>query len=59
MMVAAHNYDLRAAQQQGLRVAFVSRPTEYRPGQTTDLAPESAWDVAAADFEDLACALGV
>jgi len=29
MMVAAHNYDLRAAQQQGLRTAFVPRPSEY------------------------------
>ena len=58
MMVAAHNYDLRAAQQQGLRTAFVPRPTEYGPGQTTDLAPEGAWDLVVADLEDLARALG-
>ena len=58
MMVAAHNYDLRAAQQQGLRTAFVPRPTEYGPGQTTDLAPEGTWDLVVADLEDLARALG-
>ena len=58
MLVAAHNYDLRAAQAQGLRTAFVRRPTEYGPGQTTDLAPESDWDVVARDFVDLAERLG-
>ncbi len=58
MMVAAHNYDLRAAHEQGLRTAFVPRPTEYGLRQTTDLAPEGAWDLVAADFEDLARALG-
>jgi 2-haloacid dehalogenase len=54
MMVAAHNYDLRAAQAQGLRTAFISRPTEYGPQQTTDLAPDGPWDVVAGDLEDLA-----
>ncbi|HZP37807.1 MAG TPA: haloacid dehalogenase type II [Methylomirabilota bacterium] len=58
MMVAAHNYDLRAAQAQGLRTAFVPRPTEYGPGQTTDLAPEGEWDVVARDLLDLAGQLG-
>jgi 2-haloacid dehalogenase len=58
MMVAAHNYDLAAARAAGLRTAFVPRPTEYGPGQTTDLAPEQAWDVVARDVEDLAAALG-
>jgi 2-haloacid dehalogenase len=58
MMVAAHNYDLAAARSHGMRTAFVPRPTEYGPGQTTDLAPESDWDVVAKDVEDLARALG-
>ena len=58
MIVAAHNYDLRAAQGQGLHTAFVARPTEYGPAQTTDLAPEGAWDVVAKDFLDLATRLG-
>jgi 2-haloacid dehalogenase len=54
MMVAAHNYDLAAARACGLRTAFVPRPTEHGPGQTTDLVPEANWDVVAADFLDLA-----
>ena len=58
MMVAAHNYDLAAARSQGLRTAFLPRPTEYGPGQTTDLEPESDWDVIAKDLEDLAEELG-
>jgi len=58
MMVAAHNYDLRAARGEGLRTAFVPRPLEYGPGQTTDLAPEDDWDVVARDFLDLAARLG-
>ena len=58
MMVAAHNYDLRAARASGMRTAFIPRPTEHGPGQTTDLAPEDHWDVVAKDLEDLARALG-
>lgn len=58
MMVAAHNYDLAAARAEGMRTAFLPRPTEYGPGQTTDLRPESDWDVVAKDIEDLAQALG-
>lgn len=40
MMVAAHNGDLKAAKAQGLATAFVPRPTEYGPEQTTDLAAD-------------------
>ena len=58
MMVAAHNYDLRAARAEGMRTAFIPRPTEYGPGQTTDLTPDDTWDVIAKDVEDLAAALG-
>ena len=58
MMVAAHNYDLRAAQAEGMRTAFVRRPTEHGPGQTTDLDPEGDWDVVAKSVEDLAAAIG-
>jgi len=58
MMVAAHNYDLAAARALGMRTAFVPRPTEYGPAQTTDLAAESDWDVVVKDVEDLARALG-
>ena len=54
MMVAAHNDDLHAARAAGLITAFVPRPTEHGPGQTTDLTPEAAWEIIAADFHDLA-----
>ena len=49
-MVAAHNGDLLAAQAVGLRTAFVPRPAEHGPGQTTDLAPAGDYDVVARDF---------
>ena len=58
MMVAAHNYDLGAAQALGLRTAFVPRPLEYGPGQTTDLVAEGKWDVVVDSVEELAAALG-
>jgi 2-haloacid dehalogenase len=54
MLVAAHNYDLRAARSHGMRTAFVPRPQEYGPGQTSDLEPEEDWDVVARDFGQLA-----
>ena len=59
MMVAAHNGDLAAAAACGLRTAFVARPREHGPGQTTDLRAEVDVDVDAADFLALADALGV
>jgi 2-haloacid dehalogenase len=58
MMVAAHNPDLVAARACGLRTAFVARPSEHGPGQTTDLTPEHAFDVVASDFADLAHRMG-
>jgi 2-haloacid dehalogenase len=58
MMVAAHNDDLVAAGAVGLMTAFVPRPSEQGPGQTTDLRAEGAYDVVATDFVDLARALG-
>jgi 2-haloacid dehalogenase len=58
MMVAAHNYDLRAARSHGMLTAFVARPTEYGPHQRTDLMAEDDWDVVAKDFVELATKLG-
>lgn len=54
VMVAAHNDDLFAAREAGLKTAFVARPNEHGPNQTTDLEPESNWDWIATDFLDLA-----
>lgn len=58
MLVAAHNSDLLAAAKCGYRTAFVCRPTEYGPNQSTDLAAEHAFDIVAQDFLDLADQLG-
>jgi len=58
MLVAAHNYDLDAAQTLGFRTAFVPRPLEYGPGHTTDLVAEGKWDVVVDSVEGLAAALG-
>jgi 2-haloacid dehalogenase len=58
MMVAAHNGDLVAAAGCGLRTAFVPRPTEYGPNQTSELTPEHDFDLVARDFIDLARQLG-
>lgn len=57
MMVAAHNGDLLAAQKAGFRTAFVLRPTEYGPSQTTDLVAADGLDIVARDFIDLATKL--
>ncbi|NBD31332.1 MAG: haloacid dehalogenase type II [Alphaproteobacteria bacterium] len=57
MMVAAHNDDLAAARAAGLRTAFVARPTEHGPDQTSDMAPSADWDLVVPDFEALASRL--
>ncbi|MBP0441463.1 haloacid dehalogenase type II [Tianweitania sediminis] len=54
MMVAAHNDDLAAAADAGLRTAFVLRPTEHGPEQSTDLGPDASWDYVASDLVELA-----
>jgi 2-haloacid dehalogenase len=58
MMVAAHNADLVAAGALGFHTAFVARPREHGPRQTSDLRAEHRFDVVAADFLDLADRLG-
>ncbi len=59
MMVAAHNDDLKAAKEAGLRTAFVCRPTEVADrDQTKDMEPWEGVDLAAPSFEDLAAQLG-
>jgi len=58
MLGAAHNYDLRAADTLGLKTAFIPRPTEFGPNQTTDLQPEGNWTTVATDIEDLVIQMG-
>ncbi len=57
MMVAAHNYDLKAARMHGMRTAFVVRPVEHGPAQTSDLEAEDEWDFTVSDFGELATVL--
>ena len=59
MMVAAHNGDLKGSGAVGFRTAFVHRPREFGPEQTTDLVPDPSVDVVAKDFNDLADRLGI
>ena len=60
MMVAAHNFDLAAAREAGLKTAFVSRPEEYGDGPvgTPDLAPGDDWEAVVPDFRALARQMG-
>jgi 2-haloacid dehalogenase len=57
LMVAAHNDDLAAARAAGLRTAFIPRPAEHCPGQSTDLEPAGEWDIVAPDLPALAARL--
>lgn len=58
MMVAAHNPDLQAARHYGLSTAFVVRPAEYGPHQTSNLSAEEPWDYVVAGLDELAGRLG-
>ena len=42
----------------GFKTAFVRRPNEYGPEQTSDLEQEGVWDIVAEDFLELADKLG-
>jgi 2-haloacid dehalogenase len=57
-MVAAHNADLAAARQCGLRTVFVVRPREHGPNQTTDLRADHDWDIVTGSLTEVADALG-
>ncbi|MCD0419742.1 haloacid dehalogenase type II [Rubrivivax sp. JA1024] len=58
MLVAAHNYDLQAAQALGLKTAFIPRPTEYGPLQTIDFDATGDWTIVADDLAGVADQLG-
>lgn len=57
MLVAAHESDLRAAAESGLRTAFVSRPHEYGPAATDRPALPDGFDVAVRSLDALAEAI--
>ncbi|WP_336342931.1 haloacid dehalogenase type II [Halalkalicoccus ordinarius] len=59
-MVAAHERDLDASREAGLRTAYVHRPLEWGPERADEVErpDESAYDVVADDVVDLAERLG-
>ena len=54
LMVAAHNNDLKAAKKEGMKTAFVLRPTEHGNNQSSDLKPSQDWNYIVNNFHDLA-----
>lgn len=53
MLVAAHPDDLRAARDNGLKTAYVTRPLEWGPEGEAE-PPDPSFDIVAGDFLDLA-----
>ena len=58
MMGAAHNDDLESAQAEGMRTAYINRPTEYGVDQTKDFKATGSYDIIAASVEEVADKLG-
>ncbi len=53
LMVACHNFDLNAAQDAGMRTAFVRRPDEWGPAGPPDPLPNRAHDFIEDGFDGL------
>jgi 2-haloacid dehalogenase len=58
LMVAAHRLDLEAGHREGLRTAFIHRPTEWGVGTTPTPEAGDFVDIEARDLNDLADRLG-
>ena len=58
LMVAAHPFDLVAAQKAGLKTAYIPRPDEYGPGGRMEPVGDAVFDIVATDLVDLATQLG-
>jgi 2-haloacid dehalogenase len=54
MLVAAHQNDLQAARECGLKTAYIERPMEYGATQIKDVSPNSENTLHAKDFIELA-----
>ena len=54
MLVAAHNNDLEAARNCGLKTAYIERPLEFGADAIKDVSPRPANDMHAQTFEHLA-----
>lgn len=57
MMCAAHNNDLDAAANHGLRTAYINRPYEYGSAQDRDFDATGEWDIITDGIEGIAEAL--
>ena len=58
MMVAAHAFDLEAAQKVGMKTAYVYRELEFGANIDNENIGKYDFDFIAKDFEDLAGQLG-
>lgn len=58
MMAAAHNDDLQSARENGMRTAYINRPSEYGADQKADFEATSDWDVIGDTIEEVANKLG-
>lgn len=58
LMVAAHPFDLVAAQKVGLKTAYIPRPEEYGAGGPMEAVGDAVFDITATDLVDLARQLG-
>ncbi|OGB06349.1 MAG: haloacid dehalogenase, type II [Burkholderiales bacterium RIFCSPHIGHO2_12_FULL_69_20] len=59
MMVAAHPFDLVAAQRAGLKTAYIPRPAERGPGGGMEPVGDAVFDIVAPDLGALATQLGI
>ena len=59
MMVAAHKFDLKAANAAGFKTAYLPRPLELGPETKLDRSPETYIDVVADDLIDLSRRIGL
>lgn len=57
LMVACHNFDLNAAQDAGMRTAFVRRPLEWGPEGPPDPHPNRVYDHVVDGFDELVTAV--
>lgn len=57
MLVAAHDYDLDAARQCGLRTAYIVRKNAHDPSKIEGIRASGGWDRTAGDLIELAAML--
>jgi 2-haloacid dehalogenase len=58
MMCAAHQDDVTAAKEAGLKTAYINRPLEFGPDKPNDATDNMPYDIIADGIIDLAVKLG-